>query len=67
MQINCYFADEQQREIDAQRELVSKQVEDTTKLHVGSFIQKAHQRDIEKKAEWLNTTTPASKGKGKLD
>ena len=34
----------------AQRELVAKQVEDTTRLHVGSFIQKAHQRDVEKKA-----------------
>ena len=41
----------QQREIDAQKELVAKQVEDTTKLHVGSFIQKTHQRDVEKKAE----------------
>ena len=28
MQINCHFADEQQREIDVQRELVAKQVED---------------------------------------
>jgi hypothetical protein len=34
----------------AQRELVAKQVEDTTKLHVGSFVQKTHQRDVEKKA-----------------
>ena len=51
MQINCHLTGEQQREIDAQKELVAKQVEDTTKLHVGSFIQKSHQRDIEKKAE----------------
>ena len=28
MQINCLFADEHQREIDVQRELVAKQVED---------------------------------------
>ena len=41
----------QQREIEAQRALVAKQVEDTTKLHVGSFIQKTHQREVEKKAE----------------
>ena len=50
MKTNCCFTGYQQRELDAQRELVSKQVEDTTKLHVGSFIQKAHQRDVEKKA-----------------
>ena len=42
--------DEQRREFVAQRELVAKQVEDTTKLHVGSFVQKTHQRDVEKKA-----------------
>ena len=30
---------------------MTKQVEDTTKLHVGSFIQRTHQRDFEKKAE----------------
>ena len=58
MQINCYFTDKQQREIDAQRELVSKQVEDTTKLHVGSFIHKTHQRDIEKKAEMAKYHNP---------
>ena len=58
MQINCYFTDEQQKEINAQRELVSKQVEDTTKLHVGSFIQKTHQRDIEKKAEMAKYHNP---------
>ena len=58
MQINCYFADEWLRGTEAQRELVSKQVEDTTKLHVGSFIQKAHQRDIEKKAEMAKYHNP---------
>ena len=58
MQINCYSTDEQRREIDAQRDLVSKQVEDTTKLHVGSFIQKTHQRDIEKKAEMAKYHNP---------
>jgi hypothetical protein len=58
MQINCHFTDEQQREIDAQRELVSKQVEDTTTLHVGSFIQKTHQRDIKKKAEMAKYHNP---------
>ena len=48
---NCHFTDGQQKEIDAQKELVSEQVEDTTKLHVDSFIQKTHQRNIEKQAE----------------
>ena len=48
----------QQRELEAQRELVAKQVEDTTKLHVGSFIQKTHQRDVEKKAEMAKYLNP---------
>ena len=48
----------QQREIEAQRELVAKQVEDTTRLHVGSFIQKTHQRDIEKKAKMAKYHNP---------
>ena len=61
MQINCSFTGYQQRELDAQRELVSKQVEDTTKLHVGSFIRKAHQRDIEKKAEMAKYHNPRTK------
>ena len=61
MQINCYFADERLRGTEAQRELVSKQVEDTTKLHGGSFIQKAHQRDIEKKAEMAKYHNPRIK------
>ena len=58
MQINCHFTDQQQREIETQRELVSKQVEDTTKLHVGSSIQKTHQRDIKKKAEMAKYHNP---------
>ena len=58
MRTNCYFTDDQQREIEAQRELVAKQVEDTTRLHVGSFIQKAHQRDVEKKAEMAKYHNP---------
>ena len=35
-----------------------KQVEDTTKLHVGSFVQKNLQRDIEKKAEMAKYHNP---------
>ena len=50
-QINWPSTDMQQRELEAQRALVAKQVEDTTKLHVTGFIQKTHQRDVEKKAE----------------
>jgi hypothetical protein len=37
---------------------VVKQVEDTTKLHVGSFIQRNHQRDMEKKAEMAKYHNP---------
>ena len=40
----------QQRELEAQKAMVAKQVEDTTKLHVSGFIQKTHQREVEKKA-----------------
>ena len=47
-----------QKEINAQKELVAKQVEDTTRLHVGSFIQKSHQRDVEKKAEMAKYHNP---------
>ena len=49
---------EQQKEIEAQKELVGKQVEDTTKLHVGSYVQKTHQRGIEKKAEMAKYRNP---------
>jgi hypothetical protein len=48
---NCHFTGEQRKEIDAQKELVSKQMEDTTKLHVDRFVQKTPQRNIEKQAE----------------
>ena len=58
MQINWHFTDGQQKEIETQKELVCRQVEDTTKLHVGSFIQKTHQRDIEKKAEMAKYHNP---------
>jgi hypothetical protein len=58
MQINWYSTDEQQKEIETQKELVYRQVEDTTKLHVGSFIQKTHQRDIKKKAEMAKYHNP---------
>ena len=57
-QINWSSPDEQRKELRAQRELVAKQVEDTTKLHVGSFIQKTHQRDVEKKAEMAKYLNP---------
>ena len=50
-QINGLSSDSQQKELEAQRALVAKQVEDTTKLHVTGFIQKTHQREVEKKAE----------------
>ena len=48
----------QQKEIETQKELVSKQVEDTTKLHVGNYVQKNLQRDIEMKAEMAKFTSP---------
>ena len=37
---------------------MAKQVEDTTKLHVDSYVQKAHQRDMEKKAEMAKYHNP---------
>ena len=55
---NCHYTDEQQREIDAQRDLVAKQVEDTTKLHVDSYVQKTHQRDLEMKAKMAKYHNP---------
>ena len=57
-QINWSSADEQRKELKAQRELVAKQVKDTTKLHVTGFIQKTHQRDVEKKAEMAKYLNP---------
>ena len=37
---------------------MSKQVEDTTKVHVDSFVQKTHQRNIEKQAEMSKYFNP---------
>ena len=42
---------EQQIEIDAQKDAVGKQREDTTKLHFHSYIHKTQQRELERKAE----------------
>ena len=39
-----------QSELVTQKALVAKQVADTSKLHVASFVQKTHLRDAEKKA-----------------
>ena len=47
---NDLSTDIQQRELVAQKEMVAKQVEDTSKLHVSGFIQKTHHREAEKKA-----------------
>ena len=47
---NDLSTDIQQRELVAQKAMVAKQVEDTSKLHVAGFIQKTHQREVEKKA-----------------
>ena len=48
----------QQREIEAQKDLVNKQVEDTTKLHVNSYVHKTQQRDLERKAEMDKYSNP---------
>ena len=56
--LQCHSPDEQQKEIDAQRDLVAKQVEDTTKLHVDSYVQKTAQRDLEMKAEMAKYHNP---------
>ena len=39
--------EEQQLEMDAQKDMVAKQREDTTKLHVNSYVHKTHQREME--------------------
>ena len=49
---------EQQREIEAQKDLVEKQREDTTKLHVDSYVHKTHQRELEMKAEMEKYSNP---------
>ena len=41
----------QQIEIEAQKDVVEKQREDTTRLHVNSYIHKTQQRELEMKAE----------------
>ena len=48
----------QQKELDAQKELVAKQVQDNTKLHVGHYVQRTQQRDVEKKAEMAKFYNP---------
>ena len=48
----------QQREIEAQKDLVAKQMEDTTKLHVDSYVHKTHQRELEMKAEMEKYSNP---------
>ena len=48
----------QQREIEAQKDLVEKQREDTTKLHVDNYVHKAHQREMEMKAEMDKYSNP---------
>ena len=49
---------EQQREIEAQKDLAEKQREDTTKLHVNSYVHKTHQREMEMKAEMEKYSNP---------
>jgi hypothetical protein len=39
-----------QEELVAQKAMVAKQVDDTSKLHVSGFIQKTHHREAKKKA-----------------
>ena len=61
MQINCLFADEQQREIEVQRELVAKQVEDNIEdlEDAGDFVKEQKEfkeltaEDMVKANEWL--------------
>ena len=48
----------QQREIEAQKDLVEKQREDTTKLHVNSYVHKTHQREMEMKVEMEKYSNP---------
>ena len=49
---------DQQIEIDAQKDVVEKQREDTTKLHVHSYIHKTQQRELERKAEMDKYANP---------
>ena len=43
--------EEQKKELEAQKTVVEMQQKDTTKLHVNSYVHKAHQRELEMKAE----------------
>ena len=42
--------------------MVAKQVADTSKLHVASFVQKTHLRDAEKKATMDRYQQPYQQG-----
>ena len=51
-----------QDELVAQKALVAKQVADTSKLHVSSYIQKTHHREVEKKAAMDKYQLPHQQG-----
>ena len=51
-----------QGELVTQKALVAKQVSDTSKLHVASFVQKTHLRDAEKKATMDLYSKPYQQG-----
>ena len=51
-----------QGELVTQKALVAKQVSDTSKLHVASFVQKTHLRDAEKKAAMDLYSKPYQQG-----
>jgi hypothetical protein len=51
-----------QGELVAQKALVAKQVADTSKLHVSSFVQKTHHREAEKKAAMDKYQQPYQQG-----
>ena len=51
-----------QDELVAQKALVAKQVADTSKLHVSSYIQKTHHREVEKKAAMEKYKLPTQQG-----
>ena len=56
--VQCHHPGLQQREIEAQKNLVEQQREDTTQLHVASYVQKSHQREMEMKAEMDKYSNP---------
>ena len=51
-----------QEELVAQKALVAKQVADTSKLHMSSYIQKTHHREVEKKAAMEKYKLPKQQG-----